>query len=325
MDRAVLMACLPWLALLAGGVAAGLLLVYLGRAQVRPERLLQVHRDQTGGVQSLSFVLTLPLFVLVILFIVQVSQLMIGTIVVHYAAFAAARSAAVWIPAECPPPEGANCISAYRLDPEAPEQHMPILDPEDPAYGPAPGGLTFIVEPGSYKYNQITAAAVLACMAASPSRDLGLDLPPAASGSAGVLEAVYRAMAPSAAANPRTSARLYNKLAYALHNTVVEIRFYHKNAEPPLLTYFLPPEEADFRFNELGWQDQLTVTVWHNYALLPGPGRFLAKVFPSPVGADRVAPRIKQIGGVHCFPLTASATLVIEGEKPVIRYQYGVY
>jgi len=58
---------------------------------------------------------------------------------------------------------------------------------------------------------------------------------------------------------------------------------------------------------------------------LPGPGRFLAKVFPSPVGADRVAPRIKQIGGVHCLPLTASATLVIEGEKPVVRYQYGVY
>ena len=49
--------------------------------------------------QSLSFVLTLPVFILVMMMIVQVSQLMIGIVVVHYAAFAAARSAAVWIPA----------------------------------------------------------------------------------------------------------------------------------------------------------------------------------------------------------------------------------
>ena len=49
--------------------------------------------------QSLSFVLTLPLFIMVMMMIVQVSQLMIGMVVVHYAAFAAARSAAVWIPA----------------------------------------------------------------------------------------------------------------------------------------------------------------------------------------------------------------------------------
>jgi hypothetical protein len=34
-------------------------------------------------VQSLSFVLTLPVFIMVMLMIVQVSQLMIGTVVVH--------------------------------------------------------------------------------------------------------------------------------------------------------------------------------------------------------------------------------------------------
>ena len=55
--------------------------------------------------QSLSFVLTLPVFIFIMMMIVQVSQLMIGIVVVHYAAFAAARSAAVWIPAAMPAPE----------------------------------------------------------------------------------------------------------------------------------------------------------------------------------------------------------------------------
>ena len=44
-----------------------------------------------GSVQTLSFVLTLPIFIMVMMLIVQVSQLMIGLIVVHYAAYAAAR------------------------------------------------------------------------------------------------------------------------------------------------------------------------------------------------------------------------------------------
>ena len=39
--------------------------------------------------QSLSFVLTLPLFVMVMLFIVQLSQITIGRLAVEYAALAA--------------------------------------------------------------------------------------------------------------------------------------------------------------------------------------------------------------------------------------------
>ena len=59
--------------------------------------LRELHRDQCGGVQSLSFVLTVPLFIFIMLFIVQLSQITIGQIGVEYAAFAAARSAIVWI------------------------------------------------------------------------------------------------------------------------------------------------------------------------------------------------------------------------------------
>jgi hypothetical protein len=119
MGRMVVAACLPWLAWL---VIASLLLVITLRvagAKMNLARLRRIHADQTGSVQSLSFVLALPFLVMIVLFIVQVSQLMIGTIVVHYAAYAAARAAAVWIPAKLSVGEGANCISSYYPDPSA--------------------------------------------------------------------------------------------------------------------------------------------------------------------------------------------------------------
>ena len=121
MGRAVLTDCLPWLGLLALAAICALFLLRLSGSRIDLRRIGKIHRDQEGSVQSLSFVLTLPLFVMVVMLIVQVSQLMVGTIVVHYAAFATARSAVVWIPATLPAPEGRNCISTH-----TPIQTLPI-------------------------------------------------------------------------------------------------------------------------------------------------------------------------------------------------------
>ena len=55
--------------------------------------LRELHRDQRGGVQSLSFVLTVPLFIFIMLFIVQLSQITIGQIGVEYAVY----SDHIWI------------------------------------------------------------------------------------------------------------------------------------------------------------------------------------------------------------------------------------
>ena len=45
--------------------------------------------------------------------------------------------------------------------------------------------------------------------------------------------------------------------------------------------------------HEVGWEDAVTVEVRHNFALLPGPGRFLSSVVVGPGGRpDDVAPRI---------------------------------
>ena len=139
MARAILTACSPWL-VAASAYSGGLGVGEFSRAQLRLGRLFKLHRDEVGSVQSLSFVLTLPLFIMIMMMIVQVSQLMIGTVVVHYAAFAAARSAAVWIPAAMADPEGPCCISSYAVDPDAPDQVARSSTPRPPTTVPAAAG-----------------------------------------------------------------------------------------------------------------------------------------------------------------------------------------
>ncbi|MBC7337532.1 MAG: pilus assembly protein, partial [Clostridia bacterium] len=137
MWRAIVLASWPWALTLIGAILAAVVLLRWsgsGRISFRWSRFAELLRDDVGAVQSLSFVLTLPFFVLLMLFIVQVSQIMIGTVVVHYAAFAAARAAQVWIPARVGDIELENCIGpGYYPDPTA-EQVVPILDPSDPNY-----------------------------------------------------------------------------------------------------------------------------------------------------------------------------------------------
>src|SRR5207237_103139 len=88
---------------------------FIKSEQRRP--ILALHADERGSVQSLSFVLTVPVFIMLMMLAVQVTQLMIGEIIVNYAAFTAARSAAVWIPAriETPTLELANWLNLRQL------------------------------------------------------------------------------------------------------------------------------------------------------------------------------------------------------------------
>jgi len=332
MARAILMACLPWLALLLVLILAAWVLLRSSRVQLRLGRLFELHGNEAGSVQSLSFVLTLPLFIVLMMMIVQVSQLMIGTVVVHYAAFAAARSAAVWIPAAMAEPEGPCCISSFVVDPDAPDQVAPELDPAAADNGPSSGGTTYKIEPGSPKFNKIASAAILACVPISPSRDLGLQAPTATQMDA-VLKNAYGTLSPSSSSNGAIGPRLDRKLAYAMQNTDVQIRFFHKIQEPRLQQHYyeqsyydprdyVPDDYGEFYDNEVGWQDTITVTVKYQFPLLPGPGRMLARYVVGPGGSDKVAATIQKPGGVYTYPLQASATIGNEGEKSVVTYVY---
>jgi hypothetical protein len=264
---------------------------------------------------------------------------MIGQMVVEYAAYAAARSAIVWIPARVSLEEAENQISSYGLDPET-----PALDQVPPSLvEPSDGGVTYRVNEGSPKFNKIASAAVLACMPISPSRDLGLSTA-GYEGLSSTVRRAYGGLVPGAEADQVILRRLDNKLAYALTHTTIEVRFFHSNQQPPLPPYapqsgyglenirkpdlppFVPPETGEFYPNELGWQDPITVTVKHNLALLPGPGSFLFNLFGRSSGPFR------EIGvsspgkytKYYVYPLTAKATLGNEGEKSVIPYVHQI-
>ncbi|MCX7428054.1 MAG: hypothetical protein NTW96_20800 [Planctomycetia bacterium] len=324
MCRAILLACLPWAGLLVALVVLLWGLTRLNSARLELGRLRVLHHDEGGAAQSLSFVLTLPFFVMIMLFILQVSQVMIGTVVVHYAAFAAARSAVVWIPARLGM-ELENCIGVHVVDPGATDQVPPSME------GPTPGGLTFLVDSDGPKFQKIRAAAVMATMPICPSRDLGLT--PSGTGQSVVdtMNMAYQAMAPGSAGRSGVPRRMRNKLAYAEQATRLELRFYHRNTDAPHWpvppAYYVSPDPAVyFLENEMDWQDDVTVTLYHEMALLPGPGRFLSRLVTRADGApDEVARSIHHTGNVYTYPLKASITLGNEGEKSVIPYAYSAY
>ena len=326
MGRAVVLACVPWLLWLA---FAGVLLVVILRAnrtKMELYRLRQLHRDEWGGAQSLSFVLALPFFITLVLFIVQVSQLMIGTIMIQYAAFAAARTAAVWIPAGLSGLEGPNRISSRSVDSNSLNQDLPSAGQASGDAGPTDGGVWYVIQPDSPKYNRITLAAAVACLPICPSRDVGIPLSGQAMTLAEIIKTAYRRLSPDSQTNTAIPRRIERKLAYALANTQVEMRLYHKNSEPPLVTHYLKEDLGEFYENEIGWQDQIMVTVRHNLALLPGPGRLLAQHVESSAGADdEVADTIQRRENLYTYPLSASAVIGNEGEKSVVSYVYQAY
>ena len=124
--------------------------------------------------QSLAFVLTVPFFILVLMFIVQVSQLTVGLIVVQYSAFAGARAAAVWIPAQIGESSGlygGNEVQNrfdWRLQPVASDfAERLTMVPGDPGVSGQWNGSEI-----SLKFRRIRSAVVLAVAPVGPSRDL---------------------------------------------------------------------------------------------------------------------------------------------------------
>ncbi len=348
MNRVVLQACLPWLVVLAVLVAAAALLVRLGGSRLRLARLIHLHADQDGGAQSLSFVLTLPLFFVIVLAIIDVSQVTIGTMVVNYAAFAAARAAIVWIPATTAA-EAANCMIG--LDNSSVTGDAPV----------ATGGIVY-PDPnipqsflGSAKYDKIRLAAAMACTPICPS--VGLNLTTAdntlslqtTASSVTSAQNAYLSLT-SAQVNPQAATRLQNKIAYALASvpvnsngqsiqnpdgspglmTWVGLQVFHPSIEPPLvapawpavITNVGPNYLSYFQSNEIGWRDAVTVTVQHRMAIMvmvPGAGNVLSKFFNNGLELVTLPGSATK---VCVLPITASATLGVEGEKSQAPYVY---
>jgi len=326
--RAILEACLPCVLTLAASFAALTFVVRLSGARLQWRRISRLHSCQDGGVHSLAFVLTLPVFLLLVLFIVQISQLMVGMMVVNYSAFAAARAASVWIPAQVEGElffEDAN-QNRVRIDSHVEEGDTILIQPES----------------NSDKYQRIRAAAVLACASVAPSRDLEIDPQNASRLSRLAAEAtktVYRSMVPRSTRNPRIDRRLDNKIAYSDQNTMLFLEWRDARNSNGRNTFVSPtynPREHPvpdvvWHPNEAGWQDALRVYVVHRFALLPGPGRWFAQrlvwvdSLPSRIQsqiASAGANQYSENASLHTVLIPASATITNEGFKSVRPYTH---
>lgn len=294
----------PWALLIVVSVIVARLLIAMSGARIDWQRLQSINRCQQGSVQSLAFVLTLPFFVMIMMLIVQASQVMIANVAVHYSAFAAARSAVVWIPANVNLLERENRISRV----EWLEEGVP--------------GAKYRIESFGDKFSKIQQAAVLAIMSQSPSRDLGYPLDLRGEQTAFALSTLYRGLDADSVTNGLIDQRLRNKLAYTYANTDVQLEFWHRSppnrlqVDAPLqIDYDIPPYLDEFQPNELGWQDHITATVTYNVPLLPGPLRLFAN--GARIGQ---ASRVDASGQTYVFEIAASATLGNEGEKPLISH-----
>lgn len=265
--------------------------------------LLEIHRDTSGGVQSLAFVLTFPLLILIVLFIVQLSQLLIGVVTVHYAAFAAVRAASVWIPAVT---ADSTSIPAGR------STNANVLPPG------AAAGVDFQLNSqtvdalGSRKAREIWSAAALACVSIAPSRNTtSQSTSSLANSAATALTAVVHALDAGAATNGRLPQRLANKTNYSFANTSIDLRFDDRSSTPAAGEFhtYNPISHPSVQHvpSEVGWQDPVRVTVRHKFALLPGPGRWLAKGIANSDG------RILLEDGVSKTTLSATATMTVDG------------
>jgi hypothetical protein len=173
---------------------------------------------------------------------------------------------------------------------------------------------------------------VQACVAISPSRDVGADRGALGNDAGDSLVKAAEIWSPQLLTNPKVADRIKNKLAYSLANTSVRIFVRHRLSDPPLLPYLIPPYLDEFAPGEIGWNDQILVTVTHQFALLPGPGRLLARQTAQPgqtgtdpgtgaaVSNDTTANSIQLVGGLPTYRLTATAMLHSEGEKSLIPY-----
>jgi hypothetical protein len=344
MHRAILEACFPYFLWMLGGFAAMWVILRISGARLSVAKLRRLHGCQEGGVQSLSFVLTLPIFMMLVLFIVQVSQLMIGITVVHYAAFAAARAASVWIPAEMPS-EPANEMDPIAIN--ADKSIYPYWMSQVIIFNSIPEGR-------AWKYNKIWTAAAINCMPIAPShRYLSSSaLQQVDSNIAETIVALYRNAVPRKANDNVIPNRLRNKAAYAAEHTYIIIMgmdYSQNSLNGPTYNPLNHPSPTDtnsaeyefpaqwqYQGYEVGWQDPMTVQVSFRFPLLTGPGRFLSpskfmsqKLTNADGTPDRVSSRIQiwdkkdhpnYAESVYYTILTATATITNEGMKSIIPY-----
>jgi hypothetical protein len=247
--------------------------------------------------------MTMPVFIIMAMFIVQIAHFMVGLMVVNYAAFAAARYAIVWVPAAIEQGD-AEYDKPNRLPEIAiPGQNNGILLDINSQY------IT-----SSRKCQEIFAAAAKACAIASPSKAYATGSSQLSQSYATATQNAYAALIPGSTSNFRIPGRLSQKLKYSFENTSVRVDFIDLNSERGPTYNPIGHPVALYYPHEVGWQDPLMVTVEHKFALFPGPGKYLAAILVDQQGnRSTVSDRVDQSNGIFKTTIKATAMLTNEG------------
>ena len=206
-------------------------------------------------------------------------------------------------PPDCPRRRVPTASVPTSLDPAASDQVAPSIRSR---LRPTGGHDLSASQPGSPKYNKIASAAVMACMPISPSRNLGFSARQRGRRPAAILKAAYAAMAPNSD-SPTPPTRSAWNTSWPMPSTTRPWRSASITATTSRRccrgrSRHLPDDPNEFHSNELGWQDPITVTVKYDLALLPGPGRLLARYVAGPAARRTRWPRAS--------PITARITAI---------------
>ncbi len=264
-------------------------------------RLRGLDDCEEGGVQSLALVLTLPFFIGTILLLVQLCQVLLGVMTVQYAAFAAARSAVVWVPAWVEDEDFDRGQDASTEN----EINAPIVRGQ-------PIDLTVERRQNSRKFREIHAAAVQACVSISPARSVN---GPRATGR-DVDESVDAFLAFQNLTNDPRLARwrlaTSNRWSYSAANTRVRLAFL---GQPRLTPTYNPIGHPVVPHNdyEAGWDEAVTAIVVHEVSLVPGPGRWLFQNATWGRVPNDLAANWPGSGRLDRVPVVGSVTLTLAG------------
>lgn len=272
-------------------------------------RIRDFHRCQEGGVQSLALVMTFPAFVGSVLLLVQLAQVLIGVLTVQYAAFASARSAAVWLSASVQDQQvdQADATTENELPFPIRRGEFRELTPE--------------LLNTSRKLREIQGAAVQACVAISPARFV----PGPRYSPEDVQFPVDAFLAfQSLTSDPRIDrwrTAATNRWSYASANTRVRLAFLGQPASSPTYNPIGHPR-IPRNDSEAAWDDSVTVVVQHEVSLVPGPGRWLFQQ----ATWGRVPANQTELwttsGRQDRVPVIASATMVLPGIQSLRPLSY---
>lgn len=150
-----------WAVWLLGVVALGMLALAMCRAARRSSAERRawrgLHGCEAGAAYSLSYMLTIPLIALIVCLVVDLTLILVAKIGTVYAAYAAARSAVVWVPSGVSAGTAQDKVEAAAQNAITPfassnTRHRPVKTPPPSGFVYYAAHKSYADEPAEFEY-----------------------------------------------------------------------------------------------------------------------------------------------------------------------------